>query len=112
MSMNSTVYIGPYIATDGVADELIESFEEIVCNGQGEATDWDSSKRYLIPNKPLAGVYRTMNFDKNDSPEVFPITDFERERIMFLNAATPFLNQVWSLGLKGEVLWGVVVGVF
>lgn len=114
MSMNTSVYVGPYIECDGISNELLESFESVVCNGQGENTDWKSSKRYLIPNKPLGVNYRQMSFDKHDSPSPIPLlnADANLETQRFSDMSANFMDAAMAAGVTCKISWGVVVGCF
>jgi len=112
MSMNTSVYVGPYIECDGVSRELIEEYEAVLSNGQGENTDLNSSKRYLIPNRKLPDVDRPMSFDRRDDYEPVPLLECGFEIQVFTDEAKEFIRKCQEQGWPCRISWGVVIGCF
>lgn len=113
MSMNLSVYVGPYLEVSGVDMELIEEFEHCVTDGRGELS-WDEGMEVLIPNVKLPGVSRQMSFDKySDMPAIgIDFSDQDRERVAFAALTEEFQKTVRDNGGLVVMRWGVVCGMF
>lgn len=109
MSMEKSFYIGAYLVVTGVSRELIEEFESVVYNGQGELTDWRSDTRFLIPN------FRIPEAELRDDPDV-PVeisgNGIFNEMQAFSTAASGFCDRVSSSGGTYQMRWGIVPGYF
>ena len=115
MSMNLSVYVGPYVVAYGTRKgnerELLECFEDELQEGRGEAGSGDG-KLYAIPNVEFG---RDVSWDKYDSdrePWAISASAVQLEIEKMKNLANTFIAAIESSGGTCEVLWGVVCGVF
>ena len=114
MSMNLSVYVGPYLVVEGVEGELLEDHECVVACAQGENRDFDDdSIRYLKPNINI-GIKRKMEFsryDYLDSPFRLE-NEKEVECEIFRDATIRVRDAIDNAGGKWWIAWGIVCGVF
>ncbi len=111
MSMNLSVYVGPYVVAYGTRKgnerELLECFEdELSWRG------WYDAKLYAIPNVDFG---RETEWDRHDSdrePWAISASAMQLEIEKMKNLANTFIAAIESSGGKCDVLWGVVCGVF
>jgi hypothetical protein len=114
MSMKLSVYVGPSLVAEDVSQELIESFEHVIRDGEGEARDHDDTRRYLTPNIKVPGITRTMRFDDCDYPRPTDISMdlVRRETEAFRNMTSAFRDAMSIVGGECTVEWGIVCGIF
>jgi hypothetical protein len=106
--MTLNIYVGPYAE---VPIDVLERFDwsrwdGIVADGRMEASDEDEPL-ILIPNVPLPGVTRQMDFDRYGDLTVVPITldAICRENQEFIQLIQPILNAYPG---KLTIRWGIV----
>ena len=110
MSINLTVYVGPYFKCQNVPNEVIEKHAAIVTDGRGES-DFHGF-RYLVPNSPFKGLERELRFERHGCDDVTPISGVDHEKNAFVDAAIKFLVDVEKSGGTATIQWGVVPGLF
>lgn len=113
MSMNLSVYVGPYLIVEGVSNELIEKHEDTVACGQGAARDSVLGIRYLIPNVDI-GIERQLSFGRHESPSM-PMhleNQIGPERHILLKSTMKIRKSIDDCGGSWSIAWGVVCGVF
>lgn len=111
MSMNLSVYVGPYIQCENLDHEMIEDWEHIVIDGRGEA-GVDESTTYLIPNVKIPGINRPMTFAKGCESIVMELNRQGHELVYFQLAATDFINAAAKSGATCSMRCGIVCGIF
>ena len=106
MSMEFSVYVGPYLKVTGVDRRCIEPFEHILRDGRMEA-GVDDEDLYLIPNCHVVGIERQVEFDRHSDLPVVPIYDIISEKRDFASLCQPFVD---ALPEKSSALlqWGLV----
>ena len=73
MSMNLTVYVGPYLVVPKTFDLTdVENADVLVEDGRCEAGT-DDAELYLIPNVKIDGIDRQTSFDKYGEDPVVQI---------------------------------------
>jgi hypothetical protein len=108
MSMDLTVYVGPYlIVPKGVFD--LCDWENIVREGRGE-DGVDESNWILIPNKKLDGIERSMTVDRHGDQEMAQINPatIVRETAAFSRLAIGLICWCDDRGIEVREAWGVV----
>lgn len=111
MSMNLTVYVGPYLRVVNCPDDLVYKYESVVCDGRGELyTEDPDDVTYVVPNCDLPGVTRQLQFSRDDDMPVIDIDDMDREKEMdaFRSVAWAFIDEAEAAGASVETRWGVV----
>ena len=117
MGMTFSVYVGPYVkacgARNGNERELLDSFEDILQEGRGEAGVYrsDDNSLYAIPSAEIMeqGFGRQFTASESgESPVAVLEKEVRRDIEMMGNLANTFIAAVESCGGKCEVLWGVV----
>lgn len=116
MSMNLSVYVGPYLEIPDGDDDLYWDHDDIVTDGRGEAAK-DAEPLYLIPNREIPCVTREMSFDRHDEYLVVPIVDRDVDGLLlemdaFRDMAKPYLDALTESGGTFQLKWGIVCGVF
>ena len=122
MSMNFSVYVGPYIkvthAQSVTMDELTYGFEHLVQDGRYEAADLKERKSgvmYFIPNADVPGIERQTTFSEqhdDDVVNIFPTEGYEsvgEEIVAFSRFVMPFWTSLQRTdGISVSTCWGVV----
>lgn len=108
MSMNLSVYVGPYLE---VVDESFvwDEFENIVTNGRMEAGT-DDPTLILIPNTAVPGIDRQTIFERcSDCPIVslWP-GDITVEQVRFRNFADQIVKACKNQKITVALRWGIV----
>ena len=111
MSMQLSVYVGPYIVVQRsyMARQIVEEFERVVCDGRMEAAD-DEDKLYLIPNTKLPCVERQTSFGRDFPYSVGEIetSDIVLEVAAFREITREFRQKLQGLQIAWDFKWGVV----
>ena len=108
MSMNLTVYVGPYLVVERGAFDWYD-FAEFVIDGRMEAAG-ESEDLFLIPNRKLDGIERQMSWDRHSECPVAEIQAQIRaaERLEFMWLAAPVIQHCKQADIPCRVCWGVV----
>ena len=93
MSMDFSVYVGPYLRVTGVDRRCIEPFEHILRDGRMEA-GVDDEDLYLIPNCRVVGIDRQVEFDRHSVSPVFPTDETREECWAFCSMVYPFVESL------------------
>jgi hypothetical protein len=107
MSMQLSIYIGPYLVLPDKWDW--EPWERILTDGRMEAGT-DDGQTILVPTADLPGVTRQMSFDKYSQCPIVPISQQQQraEVDAFYVLALSLIDSLRRSGIKYEVLWGIV----
>jgi len=109
MSMNWSVYIGPYLTVprDSGFDWML--WDSLVCDGRGES-GVNEPNLILIPNSKLEGVERIMNIDcyaEHKISQINPAT-IVKESAAFSRLVTNIIKWFDSREIEIHEAWGVV----
>lgn len=111
MSMNLTVYVGPYLECNNLDDEIWYDHEHLVTDAIGEGYCPDGLT-FLIANRPIPGIDRQLSFDSQDYPEPIELLDQINEQCRFLNFVESFMEVARKSGATVNIRWGIVCGIF
>lgn len=111
MSMNLTVYVGPYLVVPRSANIDLGDFY-VVCDGRGEAGVGEND-RYLIPNGQF--VMREVQFSHGDRPNNVTSIDLGAQ-VYEMSAMRQIAAKLIAWCNENDVpylvRWGVVPGLF
>ena len=110
MSMQLSVYVGPFIWTRTKNDELIDKHSAIVTEGRGELA-CDEAGQFVIPNAKLPGITRPLAFDKYSHSPALSLRNDTGEMAAFEELAKPFTDDLKAAGIEYSMTWGVVCGM-
>jgi len=107
MSMNLSVYVGPYLILPKGFDWW--DWDSIVVDGRGEA-GVDEAFVILIPNRKLDGVTRELSIDKYDEHTATAISEatIGAEKTVFHALAQPIFDYCKTRGIDIRLTWGIV----
>lgn len=109
MSMNLTVYVGPYLIVpkSSVFDWML--WDSVVSDGRGEAGVGEPYL-ILIPNQKLEGVTRCLTVDRHGEQQMAQISPaaIVRESDAFALLASEVIQWCDSHGVEVHEAWGVV----
>lgn len=108
MSMNLSVYVGPYLTFDREGFDWFK-YDGLFSDGRMEAAS-PGERRHLIPNRVVPGIDRQMQFEKNgnDGPEPLSVKQIADEILLFQHFASEAIDDIRKNGHQCNVRWGVV----
>lgn len=112
MSINLTVYVGPYLEVPStVKDDLVWGLEDLLVCGRGEARFSDhDDHRYLIPNVVVPGIARETAFERHGPTPALELRNQAQELSTFAVFARDAIEAIQASGVTCRVTWGVVCG--
>ena len=107
MSMNLTVYIGPYLIVPKTFEWY--GFDSLVTDGRCEAGT-DDAELYLIPNLDVQGISRQLQFDRHSETPVVSIepVGVGEETMRFRTHVESLIVHCRRHKISVRMEWGVV----
>lgn len=112
MSLNFSVYVGPYLVAYGtkgqVERDILEQFDDVLIDGRWEA-GCDDDRLYVIPNDER--IYRETTWDRSNSDSIpCNVTPHQimREMRQMTDVAEKFIAAIEAAGGTCNIQWGVV----
>jgi hypothetical protein len=109
MSMDLSVYIGPYLEVDRAFDFYADGFDSLLADGRMEAAEEGEPLR-LIPGCEVPGIERQTEWDRYSDMPVLAIGSLqvEDEKAAFGRLISPVLTHCNQRKIPVKLCWGVV----
>jgi|GEM_PF-2880209 len=107
MGMNLSVYVGPYFIIAKESCFRWMDWENVLCDGRGEA-GVDESDLILIPNRKLDGVERPMHIDGEQGTIQINPAMIVKETAAFVRLADEVIRHCDDRLIEIREAWGVV----
>jgi hypothetical protein len=109
MSMNLSVYVGPYLEVDRAFDFYANGFDSLLADGRMEAAEEGEPLR-LIPNCDVPGITRQTAWDRYSDMPVLAVGSemIIAEKASFRELAAPVLRHCRELNIPVKLCWGAV----
>jgi hypothetical protein len=108
MSMNYSVYIGPFLRCEGgERADVYELLNDRLTDGRGELSSDDAGVRYLTPNVEY-GTDRQDYFGRHDETPVLMQINQTKEILTFQKFFAEDIEKIRGLFSRITIEWGVV----